>query len=79
MVVIVTINFAICWLPTQLFIIIKSTFFNESDLPLNIYVFLIIFKQFAHTLSYLTPVINPILNVLYNDNLRSSILLFLEK
>jgi hypothetical protein len=79
MVVIVTINFAVCWLPTQLFIIIKSAFFTEPDLPLNIYVFLLIFKQLAHTLSYLTSVINPILNVLYDDNLRSSILVFLKK
>ena len=78
MVVIVTINFAVCWLPTHLFIIIKSAFFSEPDLPLNAYVALTIFKQFAHTLSYLTPVINPFLYAFYNENFRSSILLFFK-
>lgn len=80
MVAVVTLNFAICWLPTHLFIIIKLLFFtSESDLPLNVFTALSLFKQFAHTLSYMTPVINPFLYAFFNDNFSSSIVLFFKR
>ena len=80
MVAIVTLNFAICWLPTHIFIIMRLLFFtNESDLPLNVFTMLSLFKQFAHTLSYLTPVINPLLYGFFNESYKTSITAFLKK
>ncbi len=66
MVAVVTLNFGICWLPTHLFIILKRLIRVSPDS--NAYVYLTIFKLIAHTLSYLTPVINPVLYAFYNEN-----------
>lgn len=62
--------FAIIWMPTYIFIAIKQ-FYSASDLSPNLFLGLSIFKQLAHTLSYLTPIINPIVNVKYfNEKFR---------
>ena len=80
MVALVTLNFTLCWLPTHLFIIIKLLFYtSEADLPLHVFTALSLFKQFAHTLSYLTPVINPCLYAFFNDNFRASMKLFFKR
>ncbi|CAF1096430.1 unnamed protein product [Brachionus calyciflorus] len=68
MVAVVTLNFGICWLPTHLFIILKTTLGDSNPQLLP---YLSLFKLFAHTLSYLTPVINPCLYAFYNENFRS--------
>jgi hypothetical protein len=65
MVAVVTLNFGICWFPTHLFIILRALI--ESHDP-NVFSYLHAFKLVAHTLSYLTPVINPILYAFYNEN-----------
>ena len=70
MVILVTVNFAICWLPTHLFIIIKRSVSIEQNS--DAYIYLSLFKIIAHTLSYLTPVINPCLYAFFNENFRSS-------
>jgi hypothetical protein len=70
MVVLVTVNFAVCWLPTHLFIIIKRSVAIEQNS--DEYIYLSLFKIIAHTLSYLTPVINPCLYAFFNENFRSS-------
>ena len=67
MVAVVTLNFGICWFPTHLFILLKR--FINLENP-NAFVYLTMFKLLAHTLSYLTPVINPILYAFYNENFR---------
>ncbi|RNA11054.1 kiSS-1 receptor [Brachionus plicatilis] len=68
MVAVVTLNFGICWLPTHLFIIFKPSL---SEYP-YLFPYLSLFKLVAHTLSYLTPVINPCLYAFYNENFRNS-------
>lgn len=68
MVAVVTLNFGICWLPTHLFIIFKPSL---SEYP-YLFPYLSLFKLIAHTLSYLTPVINPCLYAFYNENFRNS-------
>lgn len=64
MVAVVTLNFGLCWFPTHLFIIIRG-FVSSNDS------YMMIFKLSAHTLSYLTPVINPCLYAFYNENFRT--------
>lgn len=68
MVAVLTLAFGICWLPTHLFIILRRvvTFSEDS----NMYIYLTVFKLIAHTLSYLTPVVNTILYAFYNENFR---------
>lgn len=65
---VVTLNFAICWLPANFFIIL-IVFVDKLD---NGFIkhHLYLFKLFAHTLSYLTPVLNPISYAFYNDKFR---------
>lgn len=63
-------TFAILWMPTYIFIVLKQ-FYSASDLSSNVFLGLAFFKQLAHTLSYLTPIINPIINVYYfNEKFR---------
>lgn len=68
MVAVVTLNFGICWLPTHLFIIFRPSLSEYTYL----FPYLSLFKLIAHTLSYLTPVINPCLYAFYNENFRNS-------
>ena len=69
-------SFAILWCPTYIGIILKQFYSSSTDDLLlsntnnnnynnnnNIFIGLIIFKQLSHTLSYLTPIINPIVNI----------------
>ena len=65
---VVTLNFAICWLPANFFIIL-IVFVDKLDSEF-IKHYLYLFKLFAHTLSYLTPVLNPISYAFYNDKFR---------
>ena len=69
LVTVVTLNFAICWLPAHLFTVLMM-FIDIQDLPNNIYAALSFFKLFAHTLSYLTPILNPIAYGYYNESFR---------
>lgn len=69
MVALVTLNFGICWLPTHLNIIMRSLLQD----PAQYYAYLALFKLTAHTLSYLTPVINPCFYAFYNENFRKSL------
>ena len=68
MIVLVTLNFAIGWFPTHLFIIIRRV--RTIDPSTNEYVFLQVFKLVAHTLSYLTPVVNVCLYAFFNENFQ---------
>jgi hypothetical protein len=72
MVAVVTANFAGCWAPTHLLIILRGV------LPVNqnseLIVYLHFFKLLAHTLSYITPCINPILYAFYNENFRTPLI-----
>ncbi len=78
LVTVVTLNFAICWLPAHLFIII-IVFLDKRDLSNNVYTMLLIFKVFAHTLSYLTPILNPIAYGFYNDSFRKPLRLLFKQ
>lgn len=69
MVVLVSLNFAVGWLPTHLFIIIKQL--KKIEPGTDEYAYLQLFKTVAHTLSYLTPVINPCLYAFFNENYRA--------
>jgi hypothetical protein len=68
MIILVTLNFAIGWMPTHLFIIIRRI--RTIDPNTNEYVYLQVFKIVAHTLSYLTPVINVCLYAFFNENFQ---------
>ena len=68
MIILVTLNFAIGWLPTHLFIIIRRI--RTIDPNTNEYVYLQVFKIVAHTLSYLTPVVNVCLYAFFNENFQ---------
>lgn len=65
------LSFGILWCPTYIGIILKQFYSSSTDdLSLsntnnnnNIFIGLTIFKQLSHTLSYLTPIINPIVNI----------------
>ncbi len=72
LVAVVTLNFALCWLPAHLFILL-ITLIDSGKITKTTYTALSIFKLFAHTLSYLTPVINPILYGYFNENFRNSL------
>ncbi len=78
LVTVVTLNFAVCWLPAHLFIIL-IVFLDKRDLPNNVITVLSIFKLFAHTLSYLTPILNPIAYGFYNDSFRKPLKLLFRK
>nr|QVK45768.1 G protein-coupled receptor [Proales similis] len=71
MVVLFTVNFAFCWFSTHLLIIIRACI--NIRVESELYVYLSFFKIIAHTLSYLTPVINPCLYAFFNENFRSSL------
>ena len=51
-------------MPTYIFIMVKR-FYSANDLSPNVFVGLTLFKQLSHTFSYLTPIINPIVNIKY--------------
>lgn len=66
MVILVTLNFGVCWMPTHLMVILRSLVSN----PYSPY--LAVLKLVANTLSYLTPVINPCVYAFFNENFRKS-------
>lgn len=71
MVAVITLNFTLCWLPTQILLLLKqfdSKFPYTNNAQHHVY----LFKIIAHTLSYLTPVINPILYAFFNRNFCDS-------
>ena len=68
MIILVTLNFAIGWFPTHLFIIIRRL--RNVDPNTNEYVYLQVFKIVAHTLSYMTPVVNVCLYAFFNENFQ---------
>ena len=78
MVAIVTLNFAICWLPAHLFILLIA-YIDKNKITHTTYTALALFKSFAHTLSYVTPVLNPISYAFYNENFRQPLTLLFEK
>lgn len=71
MVALVTLNFGICWLPTHLLIIVYRSI--SIDTLYAYHPYFVSFKYFAHTLSYLTPVVNPCVYAFYNENFRTSL------
>ena len=71
MVALVTLNFGICWLPTHLLIIVYRS--TSEDMLYYYHPYFVSFKYFAHTLSYLTPVVNPCVYAFYNENFRTSL------
>jgi hypothetical protein len=75
MVSIITLNFTICWLPTQILLLLKQ-FDPKFPYTNNAQNLIYLFKIIAHTLSYLTPVINPILYAFFNRNFCDSFKLF---
>lgn len=66
MVILVTLNFGVCWMPTHLMVILRSLVSNPNG-P-----YLAVLKLVANTLSYLTPVINPCVYAFFNENFRNS-------
>jgi hypothetical protein len=69
LVTLVTLNFILCWLPAHLFLLFRMI------LDINtITSTMLLLKLLAHTLTYMTPVINPILYGFYNDNFRQPLL-----
>ena len=65
MVAIMTLVFAICWLPITLYIMSPSVFQHRT--PLVYY-----FKILAHSFSYLNSAINPILYAFLNRSFRNN-------
>ena len=78
MVAIVTLNFAICWLPAHLFILLIA-YIDKNKITQTTYTALALFKSFAHTLSYVTPVLNPISYAFFNENFRQPLTQLFEK
>ena len=69
MVALVTLNFGVCWLPTHLISLLREF---DSNFPYgeNAQMYMYLLKLSAHTLTYITPVINPCLYAFYNENFR---------